>query len=84
MDDVAAEAEVTRLIIYRHFGSKEELYRAILERVAERLRHEFLKGLQAEANRRGFVLESMLSVARENPDGFRLLTGHALREVRFS
>jgi len=84
MDDVAAEAGVTRLIIYRHFASKEELYRAVLERVAERLRSEFISGLRDHEGRRGFVVESMLAVGRENPDGFRLLTGHALREVRFA
>jgi AcrR family transcriptional regulator len=82
MDEVAAEAGVTRLIVYRHFASKEQLYRDILERVAARLRDEFMKGVQDQRGR--FVLESMLRVARENPDGFRLLTGHALREVRFA
>ena len=44
MDDVAAEAGITRLIVYRHFDSKEDLYRAVLERVTDRLREEFLAG----------------------------------------
>lgn len=84
MDDVASEAGVTRLIVYRHFDSKEELYRAVLERVADRLRHEFLAGLGQAPARRGFVVGSMLAVARENPDGFLLLTGHAVREPEFA
>jgi AcrR family transcriptional regulator len=84
MDDVAAEAGITRLIVYRHFDSKEDLYRAVLERVAERLRDEFVRGMEAAPGRRGFIVASMLAVARENPDGFRLLTGHALREPRFA
>ena len=46
MDDVAAEAGVTRLIVYRNFESKEGLYRAVLERVATRLRDEFVAGLE--------------------------------------
>src|SRR3954454_11733847 len=32
MEDVAAACGVTKLIVYRHFDSKEELYRTILER----------------------------------------------------
>ena len=84
MDDVAAEAGITRLIVYRHFDSKEDLYRAVLERVAERLRDEFVRGLEHVPSRRGFIVGSMLAVARENPDGFRLLTGHSLREPRFA
>ncbi len=83
MDEVAAEAGVTRLIIYRHFASKEDLYRAVLERVAARLRDEFAEGRKQARSRRGWVVDSILRVARENPDGFRLLTGHALREVKF-
>jgi AcrR family transcriptional regulator len=83
MDDVAAEAGVTRLIVYRHFDSKEELYRAVLEQVADRMRGRFVDGL-SQAPRRGFVVDAMLAVARENPDGFRLLTGHAAREPQFA
>src|SRR5262245_44268798 len=36
MDDVAAECGVTKLILYRHFDTKEDLYRAVLQRVFER------------------------------------------------
>jgi len=85
MDDVAAEAGVTKLIVYRHFESKEELYRAVLRAVAERLGEEFVKGLsQPEPARKGFTTRSILIVARENPDGFRLLTTHAAREPQFA
>src|SRR5215207_5909723 len=37
MEDVAEASGVTRLIVYRNFGSKEELYRAVLASVTERL-----------------------------------------------
>jgi AcrR family transcriptional regulator len=84
MDDVAAEAGITRLIVYRHFDSKEDLYRAVLERVAERLRDEFVQGMEHVPGQWGYIVGSMLSAARENPDGFRLLTGHSLREARFA
>jgi AcrR family transcriptional regulator len=86
MEDVASTAGVTKLIVYRHFDSKDELYRAVLTRVAARLRDEFEAGM-ADARGRyrpGIAARGMLRVAREDPDGFRLLTRHAMREPRFA
>ena len=37
LDDIAAEAGVSHVILYRHFASKSELYRAVLERACARL-----------------------------------------------
>lgn len=84
MEDVAAEAGVTKLIVYRHFDSKEELYRAVLARVAERLRDEFEAGVREGPEVRGVAVRSLLAVAREDPDGFRLLMVHAAREPQFA
>jgi AcrR family transcriptional regulator len=85
MDDVASEAGITRLIVYRHFASKEALYRAVLTAVADRLRDEFLVGTSvASRHDPGWIHRMMLGVARENPDGFRLLMVHASREPQFS
>jgi AcrR family transcriptional regulator len=84
MDDVAAAAGVSRLIVYRHFESKEALYRAVLDAVGSRLRDEFLAGLEAPDRRAGFVVQGLLAVAREDPDGFRLLWVHAAREPQFA
>lgn len=82
MDDVAAEAGVTRLIIYRHFASKDELYSAVLERVAGRLAEETLS---AADGRLGLAaVRALLVVAREDPDGFVLLWRHAAREPAFA
>jgi AcrR family transcriptional regulator len=47
MEDVAAAAGITKLIVYRHFESKEELYRAVLQRVSDRLAEEFIRGVTA-------------------------------------
>lgn len=84
MEDVAAEAGVTKLIVYRHFDSKEDLYRAVLERVADRLREEFQAGVREGPEVRGVAVRSLLTVAREDPDGFRLLMVHAAREPAFA
>jgi AcrR family transcriptional regulator len=84
MDDVAAEAGITRLIVYRHFASKEVLYRAVLTGVADRLRDEFLAGMPKPGHDDpGWIHRMMLAVARENPEGFRLLMVHAAREPQF-
>jgi AcrR family transcriptional regulator len=85
MDDVAAEAGITRLIVYRHFASKEALYRAVLTLVADRLRQEFLAAMpRAAPEDHGWIHRMMLSIARENPAGFRLLMVHAAREPQFA
>jgi AcrR family transcriptional regulator len=85
MDDVAAEAGITRLIVYRHFASKEALYRAVLTAVSDRLRDEFLEGMpKPNRDDQAWIHRMMLAVARENPDGFRLLMVHAAREPRFA
>jgi AcrR family transcriptional regulator len=83
MDDVAAACGITKLIVYRHFGSKEELYRAILERVFVRMGEE-LQARLARPDGRGVGARTILTVAREDPDGFVLLWRHAAREPQFA
>jgi AcrR family transcriptional regulator len=83
MEDIAAASGVTKLIVYRHFDSKEALYRAVLEQVFTRQAELFVdnvtKGLQAAG-----ATQALLSVGREWPDGFRLLWRHAVREPQFA
>jgi len=78
LDDVAAEAGISRVILYRHFESKTHLYRALLDRVCERLR-AMVGGDDFGPN----VLDALLAAAAEDPDGFRLLFHHAAREPEF-
>lgn len=83
MEDIAAASGVTKLIVYRHFDSKEALYRAVLEQVFLRQADLFAAtigdGLQAEAS-----IRVVLTAAREYPDGFRLCWRHAAREPQFA
>lgn len=83
MEDIAAASGITKLIVYRHFESKAELYRRVLERVHERMRDVFLTRLGDGVPGRTAV-EAMLTAAREDPDGFRLLWRHSAREAEFA
>lgn len=78
VESVAEQAGVTRLIVYRIFDGKEALYRAVLQSVTERLREEF------DRDRIDEITATLLSVAREHPDGFRLLWRHARHEPAFA
>jgi AcrR family transcriptional regulator len=82
MDDVAAEAGITRLILYRHFDSKEALYTAVLERVYARLQEE--SAVEFEGRRALSAVRALLVVGRENPAGLVLLWRHASREPQFA
>jgi AcrR family transcriptional regulator len=84
MEEIAAASGITKLIVYRHFDSKEELYRAVLQRVFDRLAEEFVAGYQQRPHEPGIGARSMLTAARENPAGFRLLWRHAAREPQFA
>jgi len=83
MEAIAAAAGISKLIVYRHFDSKEALYRAVLDDAAGRLAEAF-----ADATRRGDPAEApalaFLRAAREDPHGFRLLWRHAAREPQFA
>lgn len=78
LDDVAGEADLTRVMLYRHFESKADLYRAALDRACTRL---------AEAvgsdNFDDESIPALLRAASADPDGFRLLFRHAAREPEF-
>ena len=69
---------MSRLIVYRIFDSKHELYRAVLERSTGALAHEFVGVGLDEISECGERPGCMLPVARAHPDAFRLLWRHAL------
>jgi AcrR family transcriptional regulator len=83
MDDVATEAGVSRLIVYRNFDTKADLYRAVLTGVRDRLRDEFVAGFE-RGEPPTFAVHAVITVAREDPDAFRLLWRHAAREPEFA
>lgn len=91
VDQIAAEAGVSKLIVYRHFNSKQELYLAILDQVRDRLARIPEPGQPVQpSDARGAFRQAMetlagaFSVARDLPDGFRLLHRHAVHEPEFA
>ena len=79
LDDVAAEAGVSRVILYRHFDSKTDLYRAVLDRACARL----AEAVGAPDDFHADSVDALLAAAAEDPDAFRLLFVHAAREPEF-
>jgi AcrR family transcriptional regulator len=80
LDDIAAQAGVTRVLLYRHFDSKTDLYQGVLDRMCARLE------AHVEQPVGGFTdasIDGLLEAAVESPAGFRLLFQHALREPEF-
>jgi AcrR family transcriptional regulator len=78
LDDIAAAAGISRVLLYRHFDSKSDLYRAVLDRAVARL--------TAAVGTRDYTdasIDALLGAAAEDPDGFRLLFHHAAREPAF-
>jgi AcrR family transcriptional regulator len=81
LDDIAAEAGITRVLLYRHFDSKTDLYQAVLDRMCARLDAHVAEpaGGFTDAS-----IDGLLQAAAESPAGFGLLFQYALREPEFS
>jgi AcrR family transcriptional regulator len=80
LDDIAAQAGITRVLLYRHFDSKTDMYQAVLDRMCSRL------DAHVDEPVGGFTdasIDGLLEAAVESPAGFRLLFQHALREPEF-
>jgi AcrR family transcriptional regulator len=82
MEEVAAASGITKEIVYRHFASKEALYRAVLEGAAQHIRTEFARTRQEYES--GVGIRALLAVGRAQPDALRLLLVHAAREPEFA
>jgi len=78
LDAIAAEAGVSPVILYRHFASKADLYRAVLQSASNRLREAVGADDFDDTS-----LPTLVRAAAADPHGFRLLFRHAAREPEF-
>jgi AcrR family transcriptional regulator len=78
LDEVATEARISKVILYRHFVSKADLYLAVLDRACARLVAAVGGGDYTSDS-----VDALLDAAALDPDGFRLLFQHAAREPEF-
>ncbi|MFI6941939.1 TetR/AcrR family transcriptional regulator [Streptomyces sp. NPDC050418] len=78
LDEVAAEAGITKVLLYRHFESKADLYRAVLDRACTRI----AEGVGSD-DFDDDAIPALVRAASADPDAFRLLFRHAAREPEF-
>jgi AcrR family transcriptional regulator len=69
---------VSKLLLYRDFAGKRELYQAVLERTRARMEAAVPTAASTES------LVALMAAARRDPDGFVLLFRHAIREPDFA
>lgn len=76
MATIAAEAGITKPVLYRHFGDKGGLYAALADRYTERLLTDLRAALAGERTRRARVagtIDAYLSVIEGAPQLYRFL-----------
>jgi TetR/AcrR family transcriptional regulator, mexJK operon transcriptional repressor len=88
MDDVAAAARVSKQTVYKHFGSKEELFVAIIEATVGEVMDEVFERAAPSPDRHGELAHELLTMGRRlivpimQPEFLalrRLVTGEASR-----
>jgi AcrR family transcriptional regulator len=75
IEEVAARAEVSKPVVYEHFGGKEGLYAVVVDREVTQLLGMMRAALVADSSR--VLLEqaalSLLEYVEARPEGFRIL-----------
>lgn len=76
LDEVAERAGVSKPIVYEHFGAKEGLYAAIVEREMDHLVASVSTAIAEGTARHRFeaAVMAFLTYARDEPAGFAVLT----------
>ncbi len=84
MNAIAAEAGITKPILYRHFGDKSGLYRALAKRHTDALLETLRTALDSPGSRRDRVeatLDAYLSAIEARPQVYRFLMHPTEREA---
>ncbi len=75
IEEIAAQADVSKPVVYEHFGGKEGLYAVVVDREVERLLTMATSLLDGDHTRDKFeaAAVSLLRYIDDNADGFRIL-----------
>jgi AcrR family transcriptional regulator len=75
IEEIAAQAGVSKPVVYEHFGGKEGLYAVVVDREVERLLTMTTGLLEGEHSKPKFEAAAvgLLRYIDENADGFRIL-----------
>ena len=82
IEEIAARADVSKPVVYEHFGGKEGLYAVVVDREMQRLLDRFTSALSAPGHPRELLERAalvLLDYIEEDTDGFRVLTRDAHR-----
>jgi AcrR family transcriptional regulator len=80
IEEVAARAEVSKPVVYEHFGGKEGLYSGVVDREMRLLLERVESALSSGGSPRRLVEQAalvLLEYIAEDTDGFRVLTRDA-------
>ena len=83
MSQIAAEAGITKPILYRHFGDKAGLYRALAERHTDELLSELRAALRTPGtlrDRSRATIDAYLAAIERRPQIYRFLVDRAAAE----
>ncbi len=80
IEEVAARADVSKPVVYEHFGGKEALYEVVVDREMRLLLDRFESALSSGGHPRELLERAalvLLDYIEEDTDGFRVLTRDA-------
>lgn len=79
MDEVAAEAGITKPVVYRHFGDKDGLHEALTERYIGELKQALRPATRTDdpRSRLAATIDAYLAYVERRPDRYRFLLGAA-------
>jgi AcrR family transcriptional regulator len=83
MDEIAAEAGITKPVLYRHFGDKDGLYKALTERYVDQLKKALKPATEASEprDRLAAAIDAYLVYVEREPERYRFLL-HASEQPR--
>ena len=80
IEEIAAHADVSKPVVYEHFGGKEGLYAVVVDREMHRLLGRFTSALSAPGHPRELLQRAalvLLEYIESDTDGFLVLTRDA-------